>query len=245
MTWTIIPTIMCVFLFVYGWRTYLDNNLVPETKPENQIYVVGSKWSWTFRYHNGVEEPVLHAPLGEPVKLIMTSTDVLHSLFVPVFRIKQDLVPRRYTYAWFYATHTGVYRLYCTEYCGTDHSLMKTHVVVHSASDYRRFLDDAYASRASLSGAPLGASVFEKKGCMSCHSNDGSAKIGPTWKGVYGQEITLADGRKVTVDEAYLKKAIVAPGAEGRAGQSIGVMPITPLSDKEIEGVIEYIKSLK
>jgi cytochrome c oxidase subunit 2 len=244
-TWTIIPTIMCVFLFVYGWRTYLDNSLVPETKAENQVYVVGSKWSWNFRYYNGVEEPVLHAPLGEPVKLIITSTDVLHSIFVPAFRIKQDAVPRRYTYAWFYPTRTGIFRFYCTEYCGTDHSLMKTRVVVHGAADYRRFLDDAYASRQSLSGAPLGASVYEKKGCMGCHSIDGSPRLGPTWKGSFGTQITLADGSKVTVDEAYLHKAIVSPSAEGRSGMPIGSMPATPLSEKEIEGVIEYIKSLK
>ncbi|HVV88065.1 MAG TPA: cytochrome c oxidase subunit II, partial [Kofleriaceae bacterium] len=245
MTWTILPTIMCVFLFVYGWRTYLDNNLVPETKPENQVYVTGSKWNWNFRYYNGVEEPVLHAPLGEPVKLIITSTDVLHSFFVPAFRIKQDAVPRRYTYAWFYPTRTGIFRIYCAEYCGTDHSQMKTRVVVHSASDYRRFLDDDYAAHQNLSGPELGASIYEKKGCIGCHTVDGSPRIGPSWKGSFGTTITLADGRKVTMDEAYIKRAIESPSAEGRSGFPIGTMPITGLSDKEIEGVIAYIKSLK
>lgn len=130
-TWTVIPTIICVFLFVYGWRSYIDLTSVPETRPENQIMATAQKWNWSFRYYNGVEDNVLHVPMDQPVKMTMTSTDVLHSFFVPVFRQKMDVIPRRFTYAYFWPTRPGVYRLYCTEYCGKDHSQMKTKVVVH------------------------------------------------------------------------------------------------------------------
>ena len=243
-TWTIIPTIICVILFVYGWRTYLTNVTPPQPRDENVIYVEASKWNWNFRYYNGLEDNVLHAPIDQPIKLVMTSRDVLHSFFVPVFRVKQDVVPRRYTYAWFHATKAGIYRLYCTEYCGTDHSMMKTKVVVHEPGLYERYLGDAYAKKAALTGDALGKAVYEKKGCVACHTVDGSARIGPTWKGAFGTEVALEGGGKVTMDEAYIKSSIQQPTAQIHAGYPPS-MPITPLSDKEIEGVIAYIKTLK
>lgn len=243
-TWTVIPTIICVFLFVYGWRTYLQNVTVPEPRPENVVYIEGSKWAWNFRYYNGLEDNVLHAPVDQPVKLVMTSRDVLHSFFIPVFRIKQDAVPRRYTYAWFHATKPGVYRVYCTEYCGTDHSMMKTKIVVHEPGLYEKYLSEAYAKKAALSGDKLGLSVYEKKGCNACHTVDGSPRIGPTWKGSFGTDVPLEGGGTVKMDEAYIKTAIQNPTSQIHAGFAPS-MPVTPLSDKEIEGVIEYIKTLK
>ncbi|MBE7451752.1 MAG: cytochrome c oxidase subunit II [Kofleriaceae bacterium] len=243
-TWTVIPTIIVVILFVYGWRSYIDLTAIPETRPENQIMVTAQKWNWSFRYYNGVEDNVLHVPQDQPVKLTMTSTDVLHSLFIPVFRVKQDVVPRRFTYAWFWATKPGVYRLYCTEYCGKDHSLMKTVVVVHSSGEYEKFLAEAFAKQQSLSGPALGESVFKKKGCEGCHSLDGSTRLGPTFKGAWGEQVKLADGSTITVDEKYIRDAILAPQAQSRPGFP-PAMPVIPLSDKEIEGVIEFIKAQK
>ena len=243
-TWTVIPTIICVILFVYGWRSYLANVTIPEPRHENIVYVEGSKWSWNFRYYNGLEDNALHAPLNQPMKLVMTSRDVLHSFFIPVFRVKQDVVPRRYSYVWFYATRPGVYRVYCTEYCGTDHSLMKTKVVVHEPGKYEQYLSDAYAKKMQLSGAPLGENVFNKKGCNTCHTNDGSPKIGPTWKATYGTSVPLEGGGSATMDEAYIRASILNPQAQIHRGFPPS-MPITPLSDKEIEGVIAYIQSLK
>lgn len=243
-TWTVIPTIICVILFVYGWRSYLSNVTIPEPRPENVVYVEASKWSWSFRYHNGLTDNVLHAPRDQPMKLVMTSRDVLHSFFIPVFRIKQDVVPRRYSYVWFYATKPGVYRIYCTEYCGTDHSMMKTKVVVHEAGKYEQYLTDAYVKNASLTGVPLGMNVYEKKGCNTCHSVDGSPKIGPTWKGSYGTTISLEGGAKVAMDDAYIRNSILNPQAQLHAGFPPS-MPITPLSPAQIEGVIAYIQSLK
>ncbi|MBK7071931.1 MAG: cytochrome c oxidase subunit II [Myxococcales bacterium] len=243
-TWTVIPTIICVLLFVYGWRTYLQNVTVPEPRAENVVYIEGSKWAWNFRYYNGLEDNVLHAPVDQPVKLVMTSRDVLHSFFIPVFRIKQDVVPRRYTYAWFHATKPGVYRVYCTEYCGTDHSMMKTKIVVHEPGLYEKYLSEAYAKKAALAGDKLGLSVYEKKGCNACHTVDGSPRIGPTWKGAFGTDVPLEGGGTVKMDEAYIKTAIQNPNSQIHAGFPPS-MPVTPLSDKEIEGVIEYIKTLK
>jgi cytochrome c oxidase subunit II len=243
-TWTVIPTIIVVILFVYGWRSYISLTSIPETRPENQIAVTAQKWNWSFRYYNGVEDNVLHVPVDEPVKLTMTSTDVLHSFFIPVFRVKQDVVPRRFTYVWFWPTKTGVYRVYCTEYCGKDHSQMKTKVVVHTSGDYERFLSEAYAKQQSLTGAPLGESVYHKKGCEGCHTLDGSVRLGPSWKGVYGTDVKLADGSTVKMDDAYIRSSILSPQGQSRPGFPPS-MPVIPLSDKEIEGVVEFIKAQK
>lgn len=243
-TWTVIPTIIAVILFVYGWRSYISLTSIPETRPENQIAVTAQKWNWSFRYYNGVEDNVLHVPVDQPVKLTMTSTDVLHSFFVPVFRVKQDIVPRRFTYVWFWPTRTGVYRLYCTEYCGKDHSLMKTKVVVHSAGNYERYLSEAFGKQMSLSGAALGESVYKKKGCEGCHTLDGSVKLGPSFKGVWGTDVKLGDGSTVKFDEAYVRNSIQSPQGQSRPGFPPS-MPVIPLSDKEIEGVAEFIKAQK
>lgn len=241
-TWTVIPTIICVFLFLGGWRGYLA--FTAERGGALQIDVTGQKWAWSFTYPNGTVDNNLHVPVGQPVRLRMTSTDVLHSFYVPNFRVKQDLVPRRYTYLQFTPTRPGVYRLYCTEYCGKDHSLMKTVVVVHSSGEYEKFLAEAFAKQQSLSGPALGESVFKKKGCEGCHSLDGSTRLGPTFKGAWGEQVKLADGSTITVDEKYIRDAILAPQAQSRPGFP-PAMPVIPLSDKEIEGVIEFIKAQK
>ncbi len=243
-TWTIIPTIIVVILFVYGWRSYISMTSIPETRAENQIAVTGQKWNWTFRYYNGVEDNVLHVPQDQPVKLTMTSTDVLHSFFIPVFRIKQDVVPRRYSYVWFWPTKTGVFRVYCTEYCGKDHSLMKTKVVVHTSGDYERYLSEAFTKQNAMSGAALGEAVYKKKGCEGCHTLDGSVRLGPTFKGQFGTQVKLADGSTVPMDETYIRTSLQSPQGQSRPGFPPS-MPVIPLSDKEIEGVIEFIKAQK
>jgi len=186
----------------------------------------------------------LNVPLDQPLKLTMTSTDVLHSFFVPVFRVKQDVVPRRFTYVHFWPTKPGVYRLYCTEYCGKDHSQMKTKVVVHPSGEYEKFLAEAYDKQMSLSGAKLGESVYKKKGCEGCHALDGSVKLGPSFKGTFGTQVKLADGSTVPMDEAYIRSSILSPQGQARPGFPPS-MPVIPLSDKEIEGVIAFIQAQK
>ena len=199
-----------------------------------------------FVHPNGVEDNNLHVPVDTPVRLVMTSDDVLHSFFVPAFRIKQDLVPRRYTYTWFMATKPGVYRLYCTEYCGTDHSQMKRVVVVHDKGGYERYLADAGGGGDTTPTAEHGKKVYEKKGCVACHSIDGSAKIGPSFKGDFGAQAKLNDGSTVTVDENYLRESILNPQAKARPGYPPSMPAFEgQLKEKDLLSLIEFIKTLK
>lgn len=244
-TWTIIPSIICVFLFVFGWRGYID--LATPPKHALEIQATAQKWSWNFSYPNGANDPVLHVPVNRSVRMIMKSQDVLHSFFVPAFRVKQDVLPRRYTQVWFKATKPGVYRLYCAEYCGKDHSLMKTTVVVHEPGGYERYLAAKEDEMNNLPPVELGAKVYGIR-CVACHTVDGSPKPGggPTFKGLWGTESAFTDGTKAPVDENYIRDSILDPQSQVRQGYP----PIMPpfkgqLSDKEITGLIEYIKSLQ
>jgi cytochrome c oxidase subunit 2 len=187
----------------------------------------------------------------------MTSKDVIHSFYIPVMRTKQDVVPKRYTFAWFYATKPGTYRMYCAEYCGgqdvpdgqselnSGHSQMKTIVVVLAKGDYQRYLNDA-ADTSSMKPEELGAKLYEKKGCIGCHSVDGSAKVGPTWKGDWGQKATMSDGTVITVDENYVRESILSPQAKARPGYPPSMPSFEgQLKENEIQALIAYIKSLK
>ena len=256
-TWTVIPTIICVFLFYYGWRAYI--HIVTPPQKAIEINVLAMRWSWNFTHANGVEDSDLHVPVNTPVRLVMTSKDVLHAFYVPVLRTKQDIIPRRYTYAWFEATKPGTYRLHCAEYCGTNHSQMgitgptpeypegrRAVVVVHDPGGYERYLADKAASGTNMEPDKLGAMLFEKKGCVACHSTDGSAKVGPSFKGVFGTDVPLAAGGPVKMDENYIRESLMAPQAKSRPG----FPPSMPsfegqLKEKEIEGIIAFIKSLK
>lgn len=243
-TWTVIPTIICVFLFIYGWRSYLTLNTAPTKAVEVQVQAW--RWQWEFKHANGVTDENLHVPVNTDVRLVMTARDVLHSFFIPVMRVKQDLVPRRYTYVWFHATKPGVYRLYCTEYCGQGHSQMSKRVIVHEPGGYERYLADKAALQNSLSGPALGEQLYKAKGCVGCHSLDGVAGAGPSWKGIFGKEAEFTDGSKQLRDETYIRTSILAPGKQM-------VKPFGPsmpsfegqLTEKEISGLIEFIKTLK
>jgi cytochrome c oxidase subunit 2 len=257
-TWTIIPTIICVFLFWYGWRSYI--HVVTPPHKAIDIQVLAWRWNWQFTHPNGVTDSDLHVPAGTPVRLVMTSKDVLHAFYAPAMRVKQDVVPRRYTYVWFNATKPGTYRLTCAEYCGTQHAQMacldldehsgaclrRAVVVVHAPGDYERYLADKAGSMANLPPEELGKLTYEKKGCNACHTTDGSARVGPTFKGTFGTEIDLAGGGKIKIDENYIRESLMSPQAKGRPG----FPPSMPsfegqLKEKEVEGIIAFIKSLK
>jgi cytochrome c oxidase subunit 2 len=250
-TWTVIPTIICVFLFYYGWNTYV-RVVTPPTKAV-EINVLAWRWNWQFTHSNGVTDSDLHVPVGTPVRLVMTSKDVLHSFYAPVMRVKQDIIPRRYTYAWFFPTKPGVYRLTCAEYCGTNHSQMgitndgrRAVLVVHKPGDYERYLSDKASESTALPPEQLGKMLYEKKGCNACHTVDGSARVGPSWKGTFGTTVPLSDGTSVKMDESYIIESINFPQAKSRPG----FPPSMPsfqgqLKQVEIEGLIAYIKSLK
>ncbi|MBS1121324.1 MAG: cytochrome c oxidase, subunit [Deltaproteobacteria bacterium] len=258
-TWTVIPTIICVFLFYYGWRTYVK--VVTPPNKAIEISVVAEKWNWTFTHSNGAYDSDLHVPVNMPIRLVMTSKDVLHSFYAPVMRVKQDVIPRRYTYAWFLPTKPGTYRLTCAEFCGTNHSQMacrefdketgvckrRAVLVVHkSEADYARYLADMQALTGNADPEKLGAMVYANK-CVSCHTVDGSARIGPTFAKAYGKMHKMDDGSEVMMDENYIRESLMTPSAKTVAGFPKGTMPPFEgqLKEKEINGLIEYIKSLK
>lgn len=255
-TWTVIPTIISVFLFYYGWRTYVKV-VTPPTKAI-EISVIASKWTWEFTHPNGGKDSNLHVPPNEAIRLVMTSTDVLHAFYAPVMRVKQDLIPRRYTYAWFFPTKPGTYRLTCAEYCGTNHSqmackkfdaatgacLQRAVVVVHESMDsYKKYLD----AIGVVKGPPvlIGQKLFERN-CVSCHTVDGSARIGPTFKGSFGTPRKLSDGSEIVMDENYIRESLENPNAKVRQGFAATMTPFTgKFKENEINGLIEYIKSVK
>lgn len=260
-TWTVIPTLIVVFLFYYGWRSYIRVVTPPQKAVE--VQVLAWRWNWQFTHSNGVTDSNLHVPVNTPVRLVMTSKDVIHSFYAPAMRVKQDVVPRRYTYAWFYATKPGTYRLTCAEYCGTNHSQMacqewdphdqnhclrRAVVVVEKPGDYERYLADKAAESSTLPPVELGKMLYDKKGCNQCHTTDGTARVGPTWASHdWGQMIQMNDGKMVKMDENYVRESILSPSAKARPGFPVGTMPSFEgqLKENEINGLIQYIKSLK
>jgi cytochrome c oxidase subunit 2 len=250
-TWTVIPTIICVFLFYYGWSTYV-RVVTPPTKAV-EINVLAWRWNWQFTHVNGVQDSDLHVPVNTPVRLVMTSKDVLHSFYAPVMRVKQDIIPRRYTYAWFFPTKPGTYRLTCAEYCGTNHSQMgitndgrRAVLVVHEPGGYERYLADKAALSTKLPPEQLGKLLYEKKGCNACHTVDGTQRVGPTFLHDFGTMVPLSDGTQVKMDENYIRESVLYPQAKARPGYPPSMPSFEgQLKENEILGIIAYIKSLK
>lgn len=244
--WTIIPTILVFIVFFWGFNTFLKMNVSPGDALE--IKVTGQKWFWTFDYPNGskgVNELIV--PEGKPVKLLLSSTDVIHSFFVPEFRLKMDAVPNRYTMAWFEATAAGEYNIFCTEYCGKGHSEMLGKVKVLSEEDYEKWLAASSVDiPEGMSLEEAGEELYVSRACNTCHSIDGSAGVAPTFKGVFGKTEQFTDGTEMIVDENYLRKSILNPQAQ----IVVGYPPVMPtyqgvLTDRQIDALIVYIKSLK
>jgi cytochrome c oxidase subunit 2 len=258
--WTAIPFAIAMMIFAWSAQIYLAISRPPDDALE--IFVVGKQWMWKIQHMEGRREiNELHVPAGRPIKLTMTSEDVIHSFFVPAFRVKQDVLPGRYTTLWFEPTKPGSYHLFCTEYCGTEHSRMIGRVVVLEPHDYQQWLTGiapgaAAAAPAATGGAAagpsladLGKSVFERSGCAPCHAvsaEEAAFKIlGPALHGIYGKSVKLQSGEELTIDEAYLRKSILEPMAQ----IVDGYQPIMPpysgrLSEEEILQLIAYIKAL-
>lgn len=246
--WTVVPTIICIYIAYYGVAIY--NRMVHVGENPNVINVMASQWKWDFQYENGkktVNETVI--PVGEPVKYILNSMDVLHSFFVPQMRVKKDAVPGHYTYVTFTPVKTGTYPIFCTEYCGKDHSYMMASLKVVSRGEYDQWLEDRSSEMAALRMPPaeLGRLIWEGKGaCKSCHSLDGTRLIGPSWLKLYGREGKSADGKTYLVDENYLREAILEPNKMIVEGYAPNLMPsyAGQLTDREIEAVIAFIRTL-
>lgn len=243
LTWTIIPLIIVIGLFFVGMKGFLHMRVAPAD--HMAVTVKGQKWSWSFEYPSGAVNDTLVVPVNSPVKLLMTSRDVIHSFFIPAFRAKADVIPGRYHSLWFQATRTGVFPVQCTQYCGTNHSYMLTAVKVLEKDAYADWLAEASDPGKGKTPEQFGAILFTKRGCSACHSTDGSKGVGPSWKGVFGSQENTSAGA-VTVDEAYLRESILEPNTKVVAG----FQPVMPtfkgvLSDREVDALIAYIKTLK
>lgn len=245
--WSVIPTALVVYMFYAGFTGYLEKRTPPTDAYE--IGVTAQKWSWNFTYPNGHTTNVLHLPVGVETQMLMSSEDVIHSFFVPAFREKMDVVPGRYTKAWFTPTIVGTYDLFCAEYCGTQHSEMITKVVVHpqdGPDSFENWLREDSDFLSKLSPSEGGKKVYQLRGCGQCHSLDGTSGNGPTFKDVWGTERVMADGSKVLFDENYVRESILMPKAKVLAGYE-PVMPTFQgrIKDAEITALIAFLKSLE
>jgi cytochrome c oxidase subunit 2 len=248
-------------VWVIGYRQY--ETLITPPPDALDVYVVAKQWMWSFAYPDGTATTVdLYVPTGRPVRLLMTSRDVIHSFFVPAFRIKHDVVPGRMTVVWFEAVERGTYPVLCAEYCGLSHSLMRARVHALSPADYEHWQrqqqthsplqangewHDAPGELSSMTGlAAYGARVAAERGCLRCHTLDGTAHIGPSWAGDYGSRVLLSDGQQIVVDDAYLTESMMDPNA--RVRQSF--QPVMPsyfgvLSAPETAALVELFHALR
>jgi cytochrome c oxidase subunit II len=218
------------------------------TPPDDayEIRVVGTSWLWQFHYDTGyVSTNELHVPTGQPVRLVMSSDDVIHSFFVPDYRVKRDVIPNRYTQVWFEVTEPGTSIAYCAEYCGTAHSDMLAEVIAHTPEDFEEWLATAGDVDEDMPPAEMGRELVQRQGCLACHSTDGSDGQGPTLLGVYGRDRELQDGSTVTIDENYLRQTLLEPMTQVAAGYPAIMPAYTQLSDRQIDGIIEYLKTLE
>jgi cytochrome c oxidase subunit 2 len=243
--WSVIPLVITLVMFVWGAKVFFDQSRPPADAIA--YYGVGKQWMWKFQHPEGAREiNDLHVPVGQPIRITLTSEDVIHSLFIPAFRVKSDVLPGRYTTVWFEATKPGAYHLFCTEYCGTEHSRMIGTVYALEPEDYERWL------ATGQTGVPMrvsGAELFSRLACNTCH-REGEATPdlparGPTLAGLFGTEVTLVGGDTVVADEGYIRRSILEPQAQVVAGWQ----PIMPtfkgqVTEEQIATLVDYIRSL-
>jgi cytochrome c oxidase subunit 2 len=254
LVWTVVPFSLAMVIFFWGAWLFMEISRPPDDAHE--VFVVGRQWMWKLQHLEGRREiDELHVPVGQAIKLTMTSEDVIHSFYVPAFRTKQDVIPGRYTVLWFKPTRVGEYHLFCAEYCGTQHSGMIGRVVVMEPAEFQAWLSEPSpmvpsavsggGQSASVSPAAAGEALFVAKACATCHQPQGGA-LGPSLIGVYGSHVKLQDGSEVVADDAYLRESILNPTARIVAG----FQPVMPtfqgqLDEEQVLQLIQYIKSLK
>ncbi len=270
--WTVSPLVLLAYLFHVGFRGYIDMMIPPADAME--IRVRARKWAWDFEYPNGGHSTILHVPAHRAVKLVLSSEDVIHSLFIPAFRVKRDAVPGFYSTMWFEATTTGTTDLFCTEYCGaasgtseyrpgdpdvgregnrryTGHFSMITTVKIESSAEYATFLESILrppvdpATGREVTPAVWGSIIYRSQQCNTCHSTDGSAMTGPTWQGLFGRNREFVDGTSQTADANYIRQSILQPNAHVVRGFT----PVMPsfagtLRDNQIDAIIAYMRTL-
>jgi cytochrome c oxidase subunit 2 len=237
--WIVLPSVLVLAMFYYGWAGYLSLRSVP--KGALPVTATARQWSWSFTYANGKTSPRLYVPVGKPVLVNLVSLDVLHGFYIPAFRVKHDVVPGMKNFAWFVASKPGSYDLFCSVYCGVGHSGMITTVEALPPADFASWLEQGGGAEHA------GKELLEKHGCLGCHSLDGTLKVGPTFKGIWGRSVTVLTGGKehtLTVDEAYLRRSILEPNADVVKG----FQPVMPsfaglLKDSEISAIINFLRS--
>jgi cytochrome c oxidase subunit 2 len=237
--WIVVPLLLTMVMFLWGAAAFFEQRVMPDDAIE--ISVVGKQWMWKIQHPQGRSEiNELHVPVGQPIVTRMISEDVIHSFYLPAFRVKMDVLPNRYTALWFQATKIGTYHLFCAEYCGTEHAGMRGRVVVMQPAEYAEWLEGGD----ELPPEAAGQELFTRHRCDTCH-NESSQARGPSLAGLFGQSVRLADGSEVTADEAYLRESIVNPAVKVVAGYQ-PVMPTfdNQLSEEQVFHLIEYVKSL-
>lgn len=246
-TWTVIPTLIVLAMFYYGLTGF--NFLRKAPADAMKVRVTARQWSWLFEYENGLKDLELKVPVGKPVKLSLTSQDVIHGFYIPAFRIKQDVVPGMTNSLWFQATEVGSFDIVCTQYCGLQHANMASKLIVLPVEEFNQWYQKRKEETGAARGKSRGAQIFQEKGCMACHSLDGSPRLGPTVKDLFGKTVIVtADGqeRKVVADEAYIRKSLLEPNADVVKG----FPPVMPsqkgqFTDQEMEDLILYLKEVK
>lgn len=240
----VIPSLAVLAIFLYGYLVYRDIRTPPADAVE--IQVTARQWLFLFTYPDGrtaVNE--VRVPLGKPVKFLMKSADVIHGFYLPDFRVKMDILPGSYTFLWVQPEKEGRYDIFCTEYCGTGHSVMRTVMIVMSREDYGHWANQDEKPE-TLSLTKKGEELVVQTGCLACHSLDGTPKVGPTLKGLFGKKVSLTDGKSVLADESYIRESILEPNA--RLVQ--GFPPVMPtfqgvVKDEDITAIIAYLKTVK
>ncbi len=243
-TWITIPLILVLLMFYYGYVAFSPQRIVP--KDAIPIKVIGKMWSWTFEYECGKQSPILVVPINKAVKLNLHSDDVIHSLYIPAFRIKEDVVPGKQNYMWFIAQQLGEYDVLCTVYCGLRHSYMETKTKVVSEAEYAAWLK----ALPDKSNEPEGLVILKKNACTGCHSIDGTKIVSTSFKGLYGkkeQVVTNGKERSITVDDAYIKSSVYDPDKDLVVGYQKGIMKTYKdlVSEDEMTRIIDYLKSIK
>jgi cytochrome c oxidase subunit 2 len=240
--WTVIPFIIAMTIFGWASKVYFEQYSPPQNAME--VYVVGKQWMWKIQHSTGQREiNELHVPIGRKIKLIMTTEDVIHSFFVPAFRMKADVVPGKYTTQWFEATKTGTYHLFCAEYCGMNHSGMIGYVTVMEPREFDNWLS---GNAGNTTPAVAGQQLFQTLGCVSCHGANGEGGRGPTLAGLFGREVRLSNGQTLRADEPYIRESILNPQAKLVEGFG----PIMPtfqgqVSEDQLVQLLAFIKSLQ
>jgi cytochrome c oxidase subunit 2 len=238
--WTVVPTLLVLGMFYYGWESFRALRGIPAGAME--VKVTARQWSWSFAYQGGRQAPELWVPTGRPVKLTLNSTDVIHGFYAPAFRVKIDVVPGLTTYAWFQAEQPGDYDIFCSVYCGLQHAKMLSRIHAVSPEEFERWLARGQAQDQGQDGQTL----LEKHGCLGCHTTDGSPSVGPTLKDIAGRQVVLAapGGGEITrtVDEDYLRQAILG----GKGGTVKGFEPLMPpyqgqIPEEELRGLLDFL----